>query len=212
MRKRYTVDLEELERLKKEVENFICHPLSSPDDFERLAATLKKDGCGYVSPTTLKRVWGYIKDTGEDYSPSAYTLRALCTLIGFKDMEEFSASAFPIQSKEYTGKFIESRLLPMDAKVILMWQPNRRCVLKHITATLFEVIEVTHSRLQKNDFVECGSFTQHAPAYFSRIFRKGVSPMTYIAGSSNGITFIVVNPPTVSVDDEATDCQGNDSE
>ena len=124
MRKRYTVDLEELERLKKEVENFICHPLSSPDDFERLAATLKKEGCGYVSPTTLKRVWGYIKDTGEDYSPSAYTLRALCILIGFKDMEEFSASAFPIQSKEYTGNFIESRLVTMAVSYTQMTLPT----------------------------------------------------------------------------------------
>lgn len=211
MKKRFKVDLEELERLKNEVEKFICYPLLSPDDFERLAATLKREGCGLVSPTTLKRVWGYIRDTGDTYSPSAYTLRALCTLIGFKDMKEFSDSAFPIQSREYTGKFIESRLLPIDAKVILMWQPNRRCVLRHITATLFEVVEVTHSHLQKNDFVECGSFTQHAPAYFTRIFRKGVSPMTYVAGTTNGISFTVINPPTDSMSEGAIDCTEPDN-
>lgn len=194
MRKHYTVDEEELERLKKEIENYISYPLTSPDAYERLAMTLKSSGCGYVSATTLKRVWGYVKDTRSDYSPSAYTLRSLCMLLGFKDMEEFSNSAFPIQSKEYTGTFVESRLLPDEAEVTLYWQPNRKCVLRHITATLFEVVEVVNSRLRKNDMVECVCFTQHAPVYFNRVFRKGVDPMTYIAGTSSGITFVVNNP------------------
>lgn len=205
MRKKHTVDPEELERLKKEVENYISTPIVTPDDYERLSKTIQGEGCGYVSATTLKRIWGYIKDAGEDYQPSAYSLRILCNFIGFKDMDEFSNSAFPIQSKEYTGNFVESRLLPVNAEVTLHWQPNRRCVLRHIAATLFEVIEVENSHLHKDDIVECGCFTQHAPLYFTRVFRKNATPTTYMAGSANGITFTVAAPSEDDSVDNSTD-------
>lgn len=205
MRKKHIVDPEELERLKKEVENYVSFPIVTPDDFDRLANTIQEEGCGYVSATTLKRIWGYIKDTGTDYQPSAYSLRTLCNFIGFKDMENFSQSAFTIQSKEYTGNFVESRLLPVNTEVRLYWQPNRKCVLRHIGATLFEVIEVENSHLRKDDIVECGCFTQHAPLYFTRIFRKNTTPTTYMAGSANGITFSVTAPPEDHSDENTSD-------
>lgn len=108
MRKRYKVDQEQLERLKTAVEQFISFPLSTPYDYERLSETIKLEGCGYVSATTLKRIWGYINDTGCGYSPSAYSLRTLCNLLGFKDMDEFAGCPVPIQSREYMGDFVES--------------------------------------------------------------------------------------------------------
>lgn len=192
MKSRHTIDPEELERLKKEVENFVDFPIKGPDDYSRLSATLQAEGCGYVSATTLKRIWGYISDTGSNYNPSAYTVTSLCNLIGFKDFDEFSASDFPIQSREYTGKFVESRLLSEGTMVELRWQPNRICKLHHLKGTLFKVVSVeSSSRLSAGDVVECSCFTQHAPA-FIRIFHEGKLPTTYVAGSANGITYRII--------------------
>ena len=109
-------------------------------------------------------------------------------------MGEFCAAPFSIQSKEYRGDFIESFKLAPDAGIEVRWQPNRHCFLRHINATLFKVVSQTNSRLKADDIVECGCFTQHAPAYFTRVFREGTLPMTYVAGAANGITYKVIPP------------------
>lgn len=194
MKRKHDIDPDELNRLKKEVESFIDYQLKTPENFSRLSEKLQKNGCGYISATTLKRIWGYIKDTGNDYKPSVYSMNSLCRLIGFKNIDEFSDAEYPIQSKEYTGEFIESVKLPPNAEIELRWQPNRCCTLRHITATLFKVIDQENSRLNKDDLVECGCFTQHAPVYFTRVFRDGTLPMTYIAGASNGISYKISLP------------------
>jgi len=136
-------------------------------------------------------VWGYINDTDTCYSPGHYTLRILCNYIGYVDVDDFKESAATVQSREYAGNFVESSTLPAECEVTIRWNPNRRCVLRHVKSSLFEVVEVENARLRIGDIVECGCFTQNAPAYFSRVFRKDASPMTYIAGSANGIRFSI---------------------
>ncbi|MDE6648879.1 MAG: hypothetical protein K2K45_03010 [Muribaculaceae bacterium] len=194
MKKRNHIDIEQLDLLKKQVERRLNFPLKAPDDYSRLSDLLKDEGCGTVSATTLKRIWGYISDTGSDYRPNAYTVTALCRLIGFRDIEEFCASDFPVQSHEFSGKFVESHKLPQDIEIELRWQPNRVCILRHVKATLFKVVSVENSTtLREGDLVECGCFTQHAPAYFSRVFSEGRDPSTSIAGSASGITYRILN-------------------
>lgn len=179
-----------LARLRTDVEKYISRKLASPSDFIFLSDKLQQDGNGYVSPTTLKRVWGYISDKGEDYIPSNFTLRALCRLLGFKDWSEYCEDGEAIQSMEYMGTFIETRFLELNTEISLLWQPNRRIRLRHIKPSLFEVIENENSRLHIGDVVECSCFTQHAPAYF-RVFRRNVAPIAYIAGSAQGILYVV---------------------
>lgn len=195
MKTRHTIDTEQLQRLKKEVERRLPFPIKSPDDYSRLSDLLKAEGCGTVSATTLKRIWGYISDTGADYRPNAYTVTALCRLIGFRDIEEFMSSDSTIQLREYTGTFVESRSMPKDTIVELRWQPNRVCTMIYLGNTLFKVIDVENSTtLRKGDEVECGCFTQHAPVYFPRVFREGSHPMTAMAGAASGITFSITLP------------------
>lgn len=190
MKTRNSINSEALGRLRKEVERRLPFPMKGPDDYSHLSDLLKDEGCGTVSATTLKRIWGYISDTGSDYRPNAYTVTALCRLIGFRDIEEFTASDSPIQSREYTGTFVESRTLPKDTIVELRWQPNRVCTLQYLGNTLFKVVHVENSTtLREGDEVECGCFTQHAPIYFPRIFREGSHPMTVMAGGVSGITY-----------------------
>ncbi|MDE6017922.1 MAG: hypothetical protein K2G85_03810 [Muribaculaceae bacterium] len=194
---RHTIESEHLARLRKEVEDRLSFPLNGPDDFSRLSDLLKEEGCGTVSATTLKRIWGYISDIGANYRPNAYTVTALCNLVGFKNIEEFCASESYIQSRGYTGKYVESQTLPLGTEIELRWQPNRFCVLRHEKPSLFKVIRVENSTtLREGDIVECGCFTQHAPVYFPRVFRDGANPTTAMAGSASGITFKIITTET----------------
>lgn len=183
-----------LNLLRAEVEKAIGHAVKTPADFDFLSDTLIKAGCGYVSATTLKRVWGYIHDAGPGYRPGNFTLRALCCFIGFSDFNSFLSghANLDTQSETYLGNYIESRKLPLGSYISLTWAPNRRCTLHHIKETLFEVTEALHSKIKEGDMVECGCFTQNAPAYFSRVFRDGSTPMTYVAGSRSGIRFQIL--------------------
>ena len=183
-----------LNLLRAEVEKAIGHAVKTPADFDFLSDTLIKAGCGYVSATTLIRVWGYIHDAGPGYRPGNFTLRALCCFIGFSDFNSFLSghANLDTQSETYLGNYIESRKLPLGSYISLTWAPNRRCTLHHIKETLFEVTEALHSKIKEGDMVECGCFTQNAPAYFSRVFRDGSAPMTYVAGSRSGIRFQIL--------------------
>ena len=140
MGNRKNFDTKLLARLRNDVEKYISRKLVSPADFIFLSDKLQKTGLGYVSPTTLKRVWGYIADKGDEYIPSNFTLRALCALLGFKDWSEYCNSEDSIQSMEYTGPFIEPRFLPLNIEISVMWPPNRRIRLRHIRPSLFEII------------------------------------------------------------------------
>ena len=177
-----------IDRLRKEIERFLSQSFVSPSDFVVLSDTLSKRGLGYVSPTTLKRVWGYINDKGNLYTPSPFTIRVLCNLIGFKDIDDFCNNSESTESMEYTGQSIESYSLPSDVEVTLLWNPNRLCRLRHIAGSRFEITVNEHSRLRVGDIVECRNFTQFAPVYM-RIYRGNQPPFTYVAGSANGVVF-----------------------
>lgn len=189
---------EGLKLLRLEVEKTIGHAIKTPADFDSLSDAMSNAGCGYVSATTLKRVWGYIHDAGPDYQPGNFTLRALSNFIGYSDFKNFitEQSSGRVQSETYLGNYIESRKLPLGSYISLAWAPNRHCTLHHIKETLFEVTEAMHSKIKKGDMVECGCFTQNAPAYFSRVFRDGSAPMTYVAGSRSGIRFQILTETT----------------
>lgn len=191
MKKKSRLPIEVFDRLKEEVEKYLTFTLSTPTDYIRLSEVLRDEGHGYVSPTTLKRVWGYISDKGLDYRPGSYTLRALCNLIGYKDIDDFENDCSASQSVEYTGKFIESHIIPANSIVELRWMPDRICLLRHIDATIFEVFYSANSRLKRGDRVDCACFTQNAPAYFSRVFRDNHHPFTYVAGAAKGVTYTI---------------------
>lgn len=190
MTKRDELDTDTLSRLRTDIEHHLCRSLSSPADFIFLSDKLLAENCGYISPTTLKRVWGYISDKGTEYMPSKYTRRALCKMLGYKDWLDYKENYSPLQSREYTGQFLETIHLPLNTEITLFWQPNRRIRLRHIKPSLFSVLENENSSLKIGDTVECHCFTQYAPAFF-RIFRQESLPVSYVAGSATGIFYIV---------------------
>lgn len=182
------VEAEIIERLRREIERSLSYTFVSPSDFVILSDILNKRGLGYISPTTLKRVWGYINDKGMSYTPSPFTIKTLCNLIGFRDIDDFCKKSSSTESMEYVGESIDSFSLPSGVEVTLLWNPNRLCRLRHIVGARFEVTVNEHSRLRVGDIVECGNFTQFAPIYM-RIYRGEQPPFTYVAGSASGVVF-----------------------
>lgn len=191
----HKISPEGVEALRAMTEHSVNRRIVTPADYDYLSAMIRDTVHQQVSATTLKRVWGYVRDTGDTYLPSRYTVCALAKLAGFRDYEEFidSLNTGPVESMGYQGEYLQCHDLCADERVELRWSPGRRVVLRHLDDDVFEVEESVNARICAGDIVECASMMQHAPLYFNRVRRPGHQPMSYVAGSRTGIIWTLLD-------------------
>ncbi len=177
--------------LRSQVETYVDRRIVTPADYDYLSRAIREQVRQSVSATTLKRIWGYIRDTGDEYMPGRYTMCALARFIGFRDYEDFvdAYNSGKVQSLAYRGETVMSADLPQGAVIEVCWAPGRRIHLTALGGNTFRVLEAVNAKIIANDVVECASFTQNAPLYFNRVLRHGEAPMSYVAGSRSGIRF-----------------------
>ena len=77
--------------LKKEVERILGHQLKEARDFEQLSHLLLSHTRERLSPTTLKRLWGYLKN--EEVQTRPHTLDVLARFVGYRSYEDFYENA-----------------------------------------------------------------------------------------------------------------------
>ena len=75
-----------LERLREEIELVVGRKMKTPKDFDFLAEQIFEKIHETVSPTTLKRIWGYLS---EPSTPRLFTLDLLAQFVGYKDWDAF---------------------------------------------------------------------------------------------------------------------------
>ena len=81
----------EIIELIKEVESAVGHKVSTPTDFNHLSDCIFEKTKETLSPTTLKRIWGYI----DGYESVRYnTLSVLARYIDYKDWDDFCIWSF----------------------------------------------------------------------------------------------------------------------
>ena len=73
--------------LKQEVERTLGHSLTVAHDFEQLSHLLLTHTRERLSPTTLKRFWGYLKN--EEVQTRSHTLDVLARFVGYKNYSDF---------------------------------------------------------------------------------------------------------------------------
>lgn len=180
--------------LRSEVENVVNRRIVSPADFDFLSQAILNAKKQPISPTTLKRIWGYVKDVGSAYNPERFTLCVLARFVGYRDIEDFienvNANDKMTQSGNYFGETISSAEIPFNCSVELRWTPDRVCVLKRISSVEFEVEMSKNAKLRKGDVVEFASLPQNAPAFFSKVVHADSELVhTYVAGTRTGVTY-----------------------
>ena len=82
----------EIIELKKQVEERIGRKIRTPKDFDFLRSHIWENNKEIISPTTLKRLWGYIG--GADRARPG-TLDILSRAAGFKDWDDFLGNLNP---------------------------------------------------------------------------------------------------------------------
>ena len=76
-----------IETLKEKVEERLGKQPRVHGDFVYLADIIHAERHELISPTTLKRMWGYLKQ--ETPTPQTRTLNILSDMLGFKDYKDF---------------------------------------------------------------------------------------------------------------------------
>ena len=195
---RHKITKERVEFLRDAIERCLDRRIKTPTDFTFLADTITTRLRKTVSATTLKRIWGYINDTGRYYLPGRYSLCVLSQLIGYRDFEDFLDDMMPgklsSDTIESTGETIATCGLGSNVVVKVWWSVDHMIRMLHTNGSCFKVIETCNTDLQIGDIAEYTSLTQNAPLYISRLTRVGSEPRSYIAGSRTGVRFEIETP------------------
>ncbi|MCQ2192545.1 MAG: hypothetical protein MJZ23_06750 [Paludibacteraceae bacterium] len=178
----------EIVELRKRIELKSTVTLRTPADFIDLSELIADETGEILSPTTLKRLWGYIEGAG---TTRLSTLNILSKYIGFSHWEEF---------QESLGDDSQSSILPnggLDVKdlepndlIAIEWLPNRKLVVRYCKGLLFEVVSAENSKVKVGDTFECSIFILHEPLYVANLIHGNNEPVPFVMGAKDGLTKI----------------------
>ena len=149
----------EIQELLKAVEKKYSQNLRTTTDFDVFSLHLKLQLDVSISTSTLKRLWGYVKDK---HKPRNQTLDSLAQYIGFFNFNEFCAYLKDnslCNSSFFVTKQIQTRNLSAGEEIEIGWSPNRYLHLQYQGDSWFEVVEAQHSKLVQGDRFEAVSFS-----------------------------------------------------
>jgi hypothetical protein len=183
----YQPEIAELQRI---IEEKYHKALNTTTDFEEFSYFLKKNDFGIVSPSTLKRLWGYVND---EHNPRIQTLDILSRYIEHKDFAHFCSflkTSTAYNSSFFTAEEVSAKDLKIGDIVIIGWSPNRLIKLLFKGGSSFEVIEAEQSKLLIGDCFEASGFLKGQPLSLPYIIRDGNRTSPFIAGRNGGLTIL----------------------
>ena len=121
------------DELKQEVERVVGHELREARDFELLSQLIFKGTREQLSPTTLKRLWGYLKN--EEVQTRQHTLDVLARFAGYRSYEDFCThpdNKEDVQSGICIEERVSTEKMRLGQRLIITWLPDRRIVVRHL--------------------------------------------------------------------------------
>ena len=181
----------EILTLRLDIERDLKRRIRTPYDFEFLAGVVWERLHENISPTTLKRLWGYID--GADTTRRT-TLCLLSQFLGYQDWEAYLAALAQrtdVESEAFAGEGLSIDDLQAGDKIEVTWLPNRRCVFRYEGDAHFVVTEAENAKLHVGDRFETACFIIGKPLYLDRLIRGDEPPTAYVAGSKNGLLTVI---------------------
>lgn len=178
------------DKLRSEVEGAFGRTPCTASDFCELSERIFERTHERISPTTLKRLWGYVN---ENVRPRLFTLNMLSRFVGYSDYVALSASDGEAQSNLVLAEHITDKDIAVGQCVRLTWQPGRVCVVEHLGCGRFKVVEAQRTKLSVGDTFTCRLIMMHEPLFLDNLVHDGGAPTGYVAGRKDGVTFEVMN-------------------
>lgn len=176
------------EELKREVERVVGRELREARDFELLSQLLLCRTRERLSPTTLKRLWGYLKN--EEVQTRRHTYDVLARFAGYRNYEDFCAheeNKDDVQSDICIEERVTTEAMRLGQRLVITWLPDRRIVVRHLGESRFVILEALNSKLCVGDTFRCHLMIQHEPLYLDELIHQGLPPTAYVAGQRDGV-------------------------
>lgn len=179
--------------LCREVERTFGHTALTPRLFDDLSRSIMRHTGILLSPTTLKRIWGYLD---EGVTPRRSTLDVLALYAGWQSFAHLvSGSASERESGVTTAGIDVARDLAPGDVVRLFWNPGRMCEITYLGDCRFRVADSIATRLQPDDLFSCHLIIAGEPLYLDALTcRDGTAYGAYVCGRKNGIRYLFPIP------------------
>lgn len=177
----------EIVELRKKIEESVERVMHTPADFDFLSGAVWERIREYISPTTLKRTWGYL-DGVKNIRFS--TLETLARFAGFKSWDNYLAERRFAQEQNsafVSAGVIEVAQLAEGDVVEVEWNPDRRVRFRHLGSSRFEVVESVNSHLDVGDTAAVMLFVPGEPLLLSELSHRGKTGLTYLCGGKGGL-------------------------
>ncbi len=177
----------EFQFLIQEVSRQYGGRLETTTDFDALSDSIESRSGERISPSTLKRIWGYVRLNPRQRRS---TLDILSRYAGRKD---YRALCIELQetSNYFTEESLRTRDLGAGTRLSLCWMPARKVRIRYLGEYAFEVEDPGTSKLRAGDKVHCAGFLIGQPLYLD-IERDGETMPPYVAGRAKGLTAIQI--------------------
>lgn len=177
----------EITELKHRIEEKMKRKMRAPNDFIFLSGAVFEQTHETMSPTTLKRLWGYID--GADTTRES-TLRILSNFIGFNDWDAFLkhlSENCEVQSDWVCSPHIDVAELHENEHVEISWKPNRHCVFRYLGEGCFIVEKAENSKLKVGNTFSCSLFILNEPLYIVNLVQGNNAPVDFVVGNKDGL-------------------------
>ena len=180
----------EIEELKRLVEEHYGKHLTTTTDFEEFSVIRRLRHEIFVSPSTLKRLYGYVSDS---HKPRMLTLDSLSAYIGHKDYASFllwlKKSSYYNSSFFDAGQLVSSDL-EQGEQIEIGWAPNRLLRLEYLGDSLYHVLAAQNSKVEAGDRFVTGCFIKEQPLYLPYLERNGERTPPFVAGRNGGLSIV----------------------
>lgn len=176
----------EIAELKHRIETNLKRKMKTPIDFIFLSGAVFDRTRETMSPTTLKRLWGYLD--GADQTRNS-TLEILSQFLGFSDWDQFIEEINKDNgSDKVLSPHIEVKELNVGDKVRVSWRPDRRCTFRYLGDQQFEVEAAENSKLKVGNTFYCSLFILGESLYLSQLVQGKNPPIDFVVGNKGGLT------------------------
>lgn len=182
----------EIVEIRSQIEASLSRRMKTPSDFDFLSGAIWERVREYVSPTTLKRTWGYI--SGADTIRNS-TLNILAKFAGYQEWDDFLVKLGETSDSNSTfaaSNVVDARRLALGDRIEVAWQPNRHCVFRHLGECRFEVEMAENSKLRVGDTFDAVFFSLGEPLYLDNLHQGSKAVGSYLCGNKKGLTKAVL--------------------
>ncbi len=177
----------EVRKLCELIELTVGRKMMTPKDFEFLSNTIMQRLHMSVSPTTLKRLWGYVR---ENVCTRFTTLSILSRFVGYHDWDHLCSALFA-SGEEPDEQLIMTRCvcsqqLHTGQMLEISWG-NSCCVVRYLGDYMYEVIRSSNTILMPADTFQCSYFFSNAPVYVYHLVHENNVTAGYVAGRRGGV-------------------------